>query len=201
MSIDPDNYIEITSYTHHPFYEKILLEIPDNWSNDLYYNVPVNDLKQIIDYALEKGYSICWDGDVSDKGFSHKNGVAIIPEINPEDLSDTEQARWEDLSEKEKEEELYKFEKPVGEKTIDQEIRQHHFDNWQATDDHLMHITGMVEDQNGTKYYITKNSWSEESNDFGGYLNMSESYIMLNTIAIMIHKDALPEDIARKLGF
>ena len=196
---DPDNYIEITSYTHHPFYEKINLEVPDNWSDDYYYNVPLNDLMEIIDNAFKSGYSVCWDGDVSDKGFSHKNGVAIIPEVKIEDLTDTERSRWEDLSEKEKQDQLYKFEEPGNEKEITQEMRQQYYDNRTATDDHLMHLTGIVEDQSGTRYYITKNSWGTERNEFEGYLNMSESYIRLNTVAIMVHKDAVPGKLSKKM--
>jgi len=198
--VDPENYIELTSFSHHPFYQKVNLEIPDNWSDDDYYNVPLDDLISTIDHALHNNYSVCWDGDVSDKGFSHQNGVAIIPDVHLEDLNDTERSRWEELSEKEKQEQLYKFDKPGTEKEITQSERQEDFDNYTATDDHLMHLTGIVEDQRGTKYYITKNSWGTERNEFGGYLNMSESYTKLNTIAIMIHKDAIPDHIATKLN-
>lgn len=197
---DPDDYIELTSYTHHPFYEAVNLEIPDNWSDDLYYNVTVDELLQTIDNALENGYSVCWDGDVSDKGFSHKNGVAIVPEMNVKDLTDTEMSRWEDLTESEKQEELYSFDRPRAEKEITQEMRQLHFDNYTSTDDHLMHLTAIEKDQEGTKYYRTKNSWDTDSNEFGGYLNMSEAYVRLNTIAIMVHKDAVPASISKKLG-
>jgi bleomycin hydrolase len=198
-NIDPADYIELTSYTHHPFYQKCILEIPDNWSGDEYYNVPIDDFMTIIDNALGDGYSVCWDGDVSDKGFSHKNGVAIVPELRLNELSDPEKSRWEAMNEKEREEELYKFKKPGQEKNITQELRQMDFDNYSSTDDHLMHITGITKDQNGTKYYITKNSWSAESNKSGGYLNMSESYVRLNTIAIMVNKNALPARIAKRL--
>jgi len=197
--VNSDDYIEVTSYTHHPYYQKINLEVPDNWSGDYYYNIPLDDLMEIINNAFDKGYSVCWDGDVSDKGFSHKNGVAIIPEVKAEDLSDTERSRWEDLTEKEKQDQLYKFEEPGTEKYITQDIRQEHFDNRTATDDHLMHLTGIVEDQRGTRYYVTKNSWGTDRNEFGGYLNMSESYIRLNTVAIMIHVDAIPANLTKKM--
>ena len=183
-----------------PFYEQITLEIPDNWSDDLYYNVPLQDMMDVIDYALENGYSICWDGDVSDKGFSHKNGIAIIPEKKVESLDGTERERWEKLTASEKAKELYDFEKPGDEKEISQQMRQEHFDNYTSTDDHLMHLSGIVKDQHETKYYITKNSWDDDSNDNGGYLNMSESFVKLNTIAIMVNKEALPRELAKKLG-
>lgn len=198
--INPDNYIEITSYTHHPYYSSFALEIPDNWSGDLYFNVPLNDLVTIMDYALSKGYSIVWDGDVSDKGFSHKNGVAVVPEVSIENLPATERSKWDKLTEKERKAQLYSFIKPVPEKIITDEIRQAAFDNYSATDDHLMHITGTVTDQNGKRYFRTKNSWAADSNGDGGYLNISEAFIRLNTIAIMIHKDAIPKDISKKLS-
>ena len=198
--INPDDYVEITSYTHHPYYSTFVLEIPDNWSDGSYYNVPPDEMIRIMDYALSKGYTIDWDGDVSDKGFSHKNGLAIVQETNIENMSGTERSKWESLSEKDRKAQLYTFDKPVPEKIITTEMRQAAFDNLSATDDHLMHITGTVTDQNGKRYFRTKNSWAAESNNYGGYLNMSEAYIRLNTISIMVHKDAIPKEIGKKLG-
>jgi len=200
LGIYPDDYIEITSYSIYPYYEKVLLEIPDNWSDDLYYNVPVDVMIDVMDEALKNGYSISWDGDVSDRGFSHRNGIAILPEKDVESLDGTERERWEKLTAAEKGKELYSFKKPGSEKIISQEMRQQHFDNYTSTDDHLMHLTGIVKDQFGTKYYITKNSWDDDSNKKGGYLYMSESYVRLNTVAIMVHKDAVPKELAKKLG-
>jgi bleomycin hydrolase len=196
---NPDDYVELTSYNHHPFYETFDLEVPDNWSHDLYYNLPVDEMMEVINSAVKNGYTVCWDGDVSDKGFSHGNGVAIVPDKDVAALDGTERSRWEKLSEREKNAELYTFKQPGAEKKISQEMRQEAFNSLQATDDHLMHITGMVTDQNGTVYYTTKNSWAANSNKSGGYLNMSESYLRLNTIAIMVHKDAIPQAIRRKL--
>lgn len=198
--INPDDYIEITSYSHHPYYTQFALEIPDNWSGDQYYNVQPDELIQIMDYALGKGYTVAWDGDVSDKGFSHKNGVAIVPEVSIENMAATERSKWEKLTEKERRAQFYTFGKPVPEKNISPEMRQAAFDNYLATDDHLMHVTGSVTDQNGKRYFRSKNSWAAESNSDGGYLNMSESYVRLNTIAIMVHKDALPKEIRKKLA-
>jgi len=197
---NPDEYVELTSYSHHPFYEMFDLEIPDNWSHDQYYNLPVDELLEVINSAVKNGYTVCWDGDVSDKGFSHSNGVAIVPDKNVTTLDGTERSRWEKLSEREKNAELYTFKQPGDEKKISQEMRQEAFNSLQATDDHLMHITGIVTDQNGTVYYTTKNSWASNSNKTGGYLNMSESYIRLNTIAVMVHKDAIPKAIRKKLN-
>lgn len=198
--INPDDYVEITSYTHHPYYSSFSLEVPDNWAGGNYYNVPPDELVQIMDFALSKGFTVDWDGDVSDKGFSHKNGVAIVPEVSIENMNGTERTKWEKLSEKERRAQFYTFEKPVPEKMISTEARQAAFDNFSATDDHLMHITGTVKDQNGKRYFRTKNSWAAESNNYGGYLNMSEAYIRLNTIAIMVHKDAIPKEIKKKLN-
>lgn len=197
---NPDDYIEITSYNQGPFYQQIMIDIPDNWSQDRYYNLPIDEMMEVIKSALKNGYSVCWDGDVSDRGFSHANGLAILPERELTSMEGTERDRWDKLSEKEKMTQLYAFEKPVPEKKITQLNRQKAFDNQQTSDDHLMHFTGMVTDQKGTVYFKTKNSWNATSNKSGGYLNMSEAYTRLNTIAIMVHKSALPKDILKKLG-
>ena len=186
LGINPDDYIELTSYSHNPYYESFVLEMPDNWSYDGYYNLPVDDLIEVMKKAITAGYSVAWDGDMSDKGFSHKNGVAVVPESD-----------WENMSDEVKDS---VFVKPGKEKQITQEMRQEAFANYTVTDDHLMHLTGMVKDKNGTYYFLTKNSWGPESNDFGGYLYMSESFVRLHTMALMIHKDALPKDIKEKLG-
>lgn len=200
MGINPDDYVEITSYAHHPFYTAFALEIPDNWSNSLYYNVPIDDLVQILNNSLENGYTVCWDGDVSDRGFSHKNSLAIIPEMQPVSSEGTEMSKWENMTERERGDLVYNFKEPRVEKTITQETRQQVFDNFQTTDDHLMHIIGLTQDQNGKNYYITKNSWAGNSNSTGGYLNISESYVRLNTIAITVNKNALPKSIRKELG-
>lgn len=200
LGVVTGDYIELTSYEKHSFYKPFRLEIPDNWSfNSSYYNLPVNELMKVMDNALKTGYSVCWDGDVSEKGFSYKNGVAIVPEINIENLSGTELSKWEKLTKEDLKNNAYKFNAPVPEKEISQDDRQQAFENYSATDDHLMHLTALVKDQNGTLYYKTKNSWGD-SNKMGGYLNMSSSFVRLNTIAIMVHKDALPKEIREKLG-
>ncbi|QZE14153.1 C1 family peptidase [Halosquirtibacter laminarini] len=156
LNILLNDYIELTSYTHHPFNEKFILEIPDNWKNGEYYNVPIDRFMNIIDVALEKGYSVVWDGDVSEKTFQHSKGVAFIP-------------KGTDVSQK---------------------ARQTTFYNKKTTDDHLMHLVGKAE-KDGVFYYIIKNSWDTNSNSFGGYLYMSEDFVRLKTVAIMINKNAL----------
>ena len=201
LGLNMDDYIELTSFTHHPYYVKFDVEVPDNWEHSLMYNLPLDEMMETVDHALTNGYTVCWDGDVSEKGFSFTNGVAINPEVKKvEDLSNTDRARFEKLSEKERLEEVFKFERPYPEVNVTPEVRQAGFESFVTTDDHLMHVTGITKDQNGTKYYITKNSWGTDRNKFGGYLNMSESFVRAKTIYVMVHKDAIPKAIKGKLG-
>lgn len=201
LGLNMDDYIELTSFTHHPYYVKFDVEVPDNWEHSLMYNLPLDEMMETVDYALTNGYTVCWDGDVSEKGFSFTNGVAINPEVKKvEDLSNTDRARFEKLGEKERLEEVFKFERPYPEIKVTSEVRQAGFESFVTTDDHLMHVTGITKDQNGTKYYITKNSWGTDRNKFGGYLNMSESFVRAKTIYVMVHKDAIPKAIKIKLG-
>lgn len=186
MGIDANNYIEITSYTNMPYYEASELIIPDNWSHDNYYNLPLDEFMEVMEYSLNKGYTFVWDGDMSDKGFSRKTGIAIVEVETAED------------KEVEKEQEKSYFKNPINEKHIDAESRQAQFENFNVTDDHLMHITGIVKDQNGVKYYKTKNSWGVK-NMYDGFWNMSEEFMRLHTVAIMVHKDAVPKEILKKL--
>lgn len=201
LGLNMDDYIELTSFTHHPYYVKFDVEVPDNWEHSLMYNLPLDEMMETVNHALTNGYTVCWDGDVSEKGFSFTNGVAINPEVKKvEDLSNTDRARFEKLGEKERLEEVFKFERPYPEVNVTPEVRQAGFESFVTTDDHLMHVTGITKDQNGTKYYITKNSWGTDRNKFGGYLNMSESFVRAKTIYVMVHKDAIPKAIKGKLG-
>ena len=181
LDINSEDYIELTSYMRYPYYEQSVLEVPDNWTNNEYYNVPIDDLMAIIDNAIENGYSVVWDGDTSEKTFYRKKGYAVIP-VDNENESDDENLK-----------------EPEEEQIITQEMREESFDNFQTTDDHLMHITGIAEDQAGTIFYYTKNSWGTK-NIFDGFWYMSESFVRLKTIAILVHKDAVPDDIRKKLG-
>ncbi|MDR2652531.1 MAG: C1 family peptidase [Prevotellaceae bacterium] len=176
--VNVDDYVELTSYECYPFYEKIILEIPDNWSNDLYYNLPLDEFMNVIDNALENGYTVMWDGDVSEKGFSHKNCIAIVPVEQIENL----------------------FSAIREEYNVDDALRQKTFDSHETTDDHLMHLVGTSADNNNKKYYVIKNSWGTNRNECGGFLNMSEAFVRLKTVAIMVNKKAIPENIAEKLG-
>ncbi len=200
LGIVPDDYVVITSFNHAPFYKPFVLELPDNWAHDIAYNVPLADLEEIIDYAVKNGYTVAWASDVSEKGFSWKNGVAIVPEVKLEDLAGTERDRWEKLTPAEREKELYKFDKPGKEMTITQENRQKAFDNQNTTDDHGMLINGIYTDQNGTKYYRVKNSW-DVTNVYEGYFYASRAFVFYKTTNIQLNKNAIPKSIAKKLGF
>ena len=179
---DMSDYIELTSFTHHPFYQQVPLEIPDNWDHALLWNVPLDDLMAIMDNALEKGYTVAWNGDLTAGEFNHNRGIAICP--NPEDFA-----------------EAIKLEKVYPDRQVTQEMRQSDFEHFRTVDDHLMHLTGLYKDQNGGKFYKTKNSWGEGRNpEMKGYLYMSKAYIEMRTISIMVHKDAIPKDIRKKLG-
>ena len=199
--INPDDYAEITSFSHHPFYQQFILEVPDNWLWEKVYNVPLNELQQIIDNSLDKGYTVAWAADVSEKGFAtSQKGIAVIPESSKEDMSDAEIKKWEKLSESDKEKELYKLSKPGKEKVITQEMRQAAFDSQETTDDHAMHIIGLAKDQNGTPYYKIKNSWGPY-NSYDGYFYASMPYIQYKTTAILVNKNSVPPEIRKKLGF
>lgn len=179
---DLSDYVELTSFSHHPFYAPVSLEIPDNWDNGLQYNLPLNEFMDVIDNALQNGYTVAWDGDVSTSEFNHNKGIAICPE--PKDLT-----------------EAVKLEKMFPERVVTQDVRQQAFENFDTTDDHLMHLTGLFKDQNGNLFYKTKNSWGPNRNpEMGGYLYMSRAYLQLRSISVMVHKDAIPAAIRRKLG-
>jgi bleomycin hydrolase len=185
---------------HHPYYQKFILEVPDNWMLDRIYNVKLDEMMEVIDNAIDNGYTVAWGADVSEKGFSWKNGVAIVPDEDVNDLTGTEKEKWEKLTERERKAALYKFDGPVKEKNITPELRQAGFDDYETTDDHGMHITGIAKDQEGNKFYIVKNSWGTEGHIYDGYFYASEAFVRLKTIDIMVHKDAVPRSLKKKLG-
>jgi bleomycin hydrolase len=173
FGVNAKDYVSYTSFTHHPFGESFILELPDNYSNGSFNNVTLDELMKIIDEALANGYSLAWDGDVSEKGFAAKSGLAIVPKDPKRDSLFT--ILGDEIS-------------------VTQEFRQEQFERLKTTDDHLMHIIGTAKDENGTKYYIIKNSWGEIS-DFDGFLYMSESYVRLKTVGILLHKDGVPKKL------
>ncbi len=185
LGIKPENYVHLTSFTHHPFWTYFILELPDNFSNGQYYNLPLNDLIRCLNHALQSGYSVAWDADISNPGFSAKEGLAIVPDIDwksrtPEQLAAVF-THWE------------------PEKVVTQEMRQRAFDRLETQDDHLMHIVGMLNETQGGLFYAVKNSWGEDSGR-KGYLYASNAYVRLNTISISLHINALPRDIQQRMG-
>jgi bleomycin hydrolase len=185
LGVVPENYVALTSYSHHPYYQPFILEVSDNWSNGLFYNLPIDELMQVADYAIDKGFTFAWASDVSEKTFSAKEGMAVMPA-----------KAWEDMSQGERDS-IWKA--PVKEKWVTQDERQEAFNNLSTTDDHGMHATGIVTDQNGTKYYVIKNSWGTVKKEMMGYLYVSQPYFRYKTMSVMVHKDALPAAIRQKL--
>lgn len=185
MGIRPDDYVEFTSFTHHPYYKSFVLEVPDNWSWERVWNVSLPELKEIADFALSRNYSVAWGADVSEKGFSFKNGLALVPEKDYESQADMERDSV--------------FLKPVKEKSITEEMRQIAFDDFRTQDDHGMHITGTVKDQTGRRWYSVKNSWGADRNYCRGYFYCSLPYYLYKTTSIMVHKSGVPPAIMAKL--
>ena len=197
LGLNMDDYVSLTSFTHHPFYSKFVIEIPDNWRWEESYNLPLDEFAKVFDYAIDNGFTIAWGSDVSEKGFT-RNGVAVNPEVKKENLPGSDQAKWLNISQKEMEEQIYKVKGPQPEVNVTQEIRQRDFDNYQTTDDHGMVIYGTAKDQNGTKYYLVKNSWGID-NKYKGIWYASDSFVKHKTINIVVHKNAIPKEILKKL--
>ncbi|OXA80169.1 C1 family peptidase [Flavobacterium frigidimaris] len=185
VGINPDEYVEMSSFTTSPYYEKTTMMVPDNWSFDQVYNIKVNDMTDVIDNALKKGYTVAWATDVSEKSFSWKNGVAYVPTKKFDDMTADEKADM--------------FNGPKPEPEITPEMRQAAFDNYTTTDDHGMHIIGLAKDQTGREYYIVKNSWGE-TNDYKGFLFVTKNFVKYKTTALMVNKGGIPTDLAKKLG-
>ena len=199
LGLDMNDYLPVTSFTHHEFYKPFVLEVPDNWDHGLYYNVPMEELLQIVDNAIDKGYTVLWAADVSEKGFKWYDGVALMPKVDrKKSMEGTELDRWEKLKDSEKEDKMYDFKGPVEEITVTQESRQKGFDNYETTDDHGMVIVGKAVDQKGNKYFKVKNSWDSEQ-VYDGYFYISMPYFLAKTMSIMVNKDGVPAGILQKL--
>ena len=202
LGLNFDDYVDITSFTHHPFYTQFALEIPDNYFWNKSYNVPLDEMIKIIDNSLELGYTVAWGSDVSEKGFQYRKGFAVVPEKDEDlDQAGSDRERWEAASgskdSKKKEEPKPIF---VKEKVITQEMRQAAFDNYETQDDHGMLIMGTATDQNGNRYYKVKNSWGTDRSRYEGYFFVSIPFVQYKTTSIMVNKNAIPADIAKKMG-
>lgn len=199
LGLDMDDYVPMTSFTHHPFYTQFPVEVPDNWLWGNYWNVPLDELKAIVDNSIEKGYTVVWAADVSEGGFKWTDGVALMPKGKTEgDMNGTELARWVKLSDKERQNDKFDFKGPVEEITVTQELRQEMFDNQETTDDHGMEIVGIAKDQNGNRYYKVKNSW-DTNQKYNGFFYVSEPYFLAKTVDILVNREAIPGVIAKKL--
>lgn len=196
LGFNADDYVSITSYTHHPFYTEFALEIQDNWRNGLSWNLPVDEFMEVMDHAVRNGYTIAWGSDVSEVGFT-RNGIAVLPLMERTDLTGSDMARWTKLSNEDKQREATS--QPGPEKEVTQEMRQIAYDNWETTDDHGMLIYGIATDQNGKEYFMVKNSWGTTSK-YEGIWYASKAFVKYKTMNYVVHKDALPKDIAKKLG-
>jgi bleomycin hydrolase len=197
LGLNMKDYVSLTSFTHHPYYSSFAIEVQDNWAMMQSYNLPLDELQKVAESSLMNGYTWAWGADVSEKGFSFKNGVAIVPvhdslitQVGKDNKAFNDAGALRSGS---------AFDKPMAEKIINDSLRQIAFDNYQTTDDHGMHATGLVKDQNGNTYFKIKNSWGT-GNDCGGYLYCSMPYFRYKTLNIFIHKNAIPKDIAKKLG-
>jgi len=184
VGINPDDYVEISSYKDYPYYKPFVLPVPDNWSHDRVWNVPMEELTTIIDYAIKNGYTVGWATDVSEPYFSYKNGIAYVPNIKLNNIDAETKANL--------------FNGPKPDKVITEDMRQDALNNLTTTDDHGMQITGLAKDQTGKEYYIVKNSWGS-TNDYKGYLYATKPYVQFKSTAILVHKDGIPKDILKKL--
>ena len=196
LGIDVKDYVNLSSFSHHPFYSQFIIEVPDNWRWDTAYNLPIDELMAVMYNAIENGYTFAWGSDVSEKGFT-RSGVAVMPVEEKKKAAGSDQERWVGKSTEEKTEET----KPELPEEIfaTQEMRQEGYDRKTTTDDHGMHVYGLAQDQNGNKYFMVKNSWGD-AGKYKGIWYASDAFVRYKTLNIVVHKDALPKDIKKKLG-
>ena len=199
LGINIDDYVSITSYTHHPFYTAFAVEVQDNWRFPLSYNLPMDEMMQVIDNAIENGYTVAWGGDVSEDGFTRQGLAYAIDTKKTESLQGSDMARWLKMSTEKKRNLIDSLGCTVPEIVPTQKMRQERFDNWELTDDHGMLIFGVAKDQNGKEYYMVKNSWGE-TGEYKGVWYMTKSFIAANTMDFLINKNAIPKAIRKKLG-
>ncbi len=199
LGIDFNDYVSITSYTHHPFYTGFAVEVQDNWRFPLSYNLPMDEMMRVIDNAVDNGYTVAWGGDVSEEGFTRAGLAYSIDTKKTESLAGSDMARWLKMTAAKKKSIIDSLGCTVPEIVPTQELRQERFDNWELTDDHGMLIYGVAKDQNGKEYYMVKNSWGE-TGDYKGTWYMTKNFIAANTMDYMVNKNAIPKDIRKKLG-
>ena len=195
LGIDPDDYVSLTSFTHHPFYSQFIIEVCDNWRWDSSYNLPLDELMEVMYNAIDKGYTIAWGSDVSETGFT-RNGIATVPDVDKKPGAGSDQEKWVGKVEE-------KAAETAGtrpaEKIITQEMRQDGYDRKQTTDDHGMHIYGLAEDQDGNRFFMVKNSWGD-AGKYDGIWYVSDAFVRYKTLNIVVNKNAIPKDIRKKLG-
>ena len=197
FGLNMNDYISLTSYSHHPFYEAFAIEIQDNWRGAKSYNLPIDELMQVMRNAVNTGYTIAWGSDVSEEGFT-RNGIAVIPDVKKgAELTGSDMAHWLGLSKADRRAELTS--RPLPEMTVTQQMRQEAYDNWETTDDHGMLIYGLAKDQNGKQYFMVKNSWGL-SGKYKGFWYASEAFVAYKTMNIVVHKNAIPKEILKKLN-
>lgn len=200
LGLKQDDYVSLTSFTHHPFYTAFPIEVPDNWRWASSYNLPVEELMEVMEHAIMEGYTIAWASDVSEAGFS-RSGVAIVPDENAPENAGSDQERWLGQSARERDAELRTRvgREALAEKNITQEMRQEAYDRYETTDDHGMQIYGIAEDQQGNTFYMVKNSWGD-TGPYNGLWYASDPFVRYKTMSIVLHKDALPVSVSTKLG-
>lgn len=197
LGLNMDDYVSLTSFSHHPYYQPFIIEVQDNWRWGESYNLPLDEFMQVMDNAVRTGYTFAWGADVSEAGFT-RNGICVVPDIEKApDLTGSDQARWLGLSKAEKRMEATS--RPMPELTITEEMRQEAYDNWETTDDHGMQIYGLAKDQTGKEYFMVKNSWGE-TGAYKGIWYASKAFVAYKTMNILVHKDAIPKDIRKKLN-
>ena len=199
LGLNMDDYVTITSYTHHPFYSQFVVEVQDNWRNPASYNLPMDEMMQIIDNADVNGYTVAWGGDVSEPGFTRDGLAYMIDAKKMQSLQGSDMARWLGLSPAKRRNLIDSLGCNVPEVQATQEMRQERFDNWELTDDHGMLIYGIAKDQNGKEYYMVKNSWGE-TGKYKGTWYMTKTFIAANTMDYMVNKNAIPANIRKKMG-
>ena len=197
FGLNMNDYVSLTSYSHHPFYEAFAIEIQDNWRGAKSYNLPIDELMQVMRNAVNTGYTIAWGSDVSEEGFT-RNGIAVMPDVKKgAELTGSDMAHWLGLSKADRRAELTS--RPLPEMTVTQHMRQEAYDNWETTDDHGMLIYGLAKDQNGKQYFMVKNSWGQ-AGKYKGFWYASEAFVAYKTMNIVVHKNAIPKEILKKLN-